>query len=207
MKILLSTLALSLLCLNSSSLFANTTTIKCWVNEDNFRECGSIVPPKYSSQGYEETHAETGIVIKEVAAEKSAEEIEKLRTLEIEQAKQKAKEEAQRRADQALMDTFPSVEDIDLGRDAKLLSVAAAVKVANSRINDYQRNLTASQEALAANQGNEKEVKRIGLYIEQLNKQLEKTRTSVLQKEQERDNIVKEYQDYKERFYNIQSTR
>lgn len=184
---------------------AGTMTIKCWTNDEGVHECGSIVPPKYSKQGYQETHAETGITIKEVSAEKSPEEIEKLKALELEQAKKRAEEEAQKRADQALIDTFPTVEDIDMARDAKLLSIAAAVKVAKDRIVEYQRNLDATKNAMAENKPEGEDLVKIEKYIVQLTDQLEKARGIIIQKQQERDAIIKEYQGYKERFYSIQS--
>jgi len=189
----------------SLNTIAETTTIKCWTNEDDVRECGSVVPPRYSKQGYEETNAKTGMTLKQVSAEKSPEEIKKLKALELEQARKKVEEEAQKRADQALMDTFPSVEDIDMARDAKLLSVAAAVKVAKNRILDYQRNLKATQDVMAQNKPEGDELVKIETYINQLNIQLEKARGIVVKKQQERDAIIKEYQGYKDRFYNIQS--
>jgi flagellar biosynthesis chaperone FliJ len=181
------------------------STIKCWTNEEGVRECGSVMPPQYSGQGYKEVNPETGVIINEVSAEKTAAEIQKLKEEEVAEVAKQAAIEAQQQADQTLLDNFPSVDDIDIARDAKLLSVATAIKVASERISDYQRNLIDTKNAMAQNPPQGEDLKRIDIYINQLEGQIKKTQAIVVQKKQEQDNITKEYQEYKRRFFQIRN--
>ena len=79
--------------------------IKCWTNAEGNRECGDKVPPEYSRKGHE-VRTEDGIVVDQVDAAASPEEIQRQLAEQEAAEKQRILDEEQRRMDQVLMQTL-----------------------------------------------------------------------------------------------------
>lgn len=117
------------------AVFNNTQArIVCWTNSDGVRECGDSVPPEYSQQGHKE-FSEQGIIVDETEAAMTDTELEELKRITAEKAEQKRREEVQKRRDRMLLDTFASVEDIELARDRKISAIDSSISLAERRIN------------------------------------------------------------------------
>ncbi len=121
------------------AVFNNTQArIVCWTNSDGVRECGDSVPPEYSQQGHKE-FSEQGIIVDETEAAMTDTELEELKRITAEKAEQKRREEVQKRRDRMLLDTFASVEDIELARDRKISAIDSSISLAERRINKLRQ--------------------------------------------------------------------
>lgn len=121
------------------AVFNNTQArIVCWTNSDGVRECGDSVPPEYSQQGHKE-FSEQGIIVDETEAAMTDTELEELKRITAEKAEQKRREEEQKRRDRMLLDTFASVEDIELARDRKISAIDSSISLAERRINKLRQ--------------------------------------------------------------------
>lgn len=121
------------------AVFNNTQArIVCWTNSDGVRECGDLVPPEYSQQGHKE-FSEQGIIVDETEAAMTDTELEELKRITAEKAEQKRREEEQKRRDRMLLDTFASVEDIELARDRKISAIDSSISLAERRINKLRQ--------------------------------------------------------------------
>ncbi|NIN36101.1 MAG: hypothetical protein GWO08_20630 [Gammaproteobacteria bacterium] len=121
------------------SVSSNTQArIVCWTNSDGVRECGDSVPPEYSQQGHKE-FSEQGIIVDETEAAMTDTELEELKRITAEKAKQKRREEMQKRRDRMLLDTFASAEDIELARDRKISAIDSSISLAERRINNLRQ--------------------------------------------------------------------
>lgn len=121
------------------AVFTNTQArIVCWTNSDGVRECGDSVPPEYSQQGHKE-FSEQGIIVDETEAAMTDTELEELKRITAEKAEQKRREEEQKRRDRMLLDTFASVEDIELSRDRKISAIDSSINLAERRIDKLRQ--------------------------------------------------------------------
>ena len=126
--------------------FANTAgaNIKCWTNEDGVRECGNKIPPEYS-QGASVKISRGGVIIGEEEAAKSLETIRKEKAASI-------RAEESRKADQALLKTFSSTEDLILARNRKVEQIDKEIILLESRIMKLEENLQRVQIRIDANE-------------------------------------------------------
>jgi hypothetical protein len=142
----LSLLWLALLPLAASAA-GGTSSIKCWTNNEGVKECGSVVPPEYVPKGHQVLSTD-GVLVKEVGAQKSAEEVAEIRRLEAEERARLEAEKRRQDEGKALLDAYPTESDIILARDGKLASVGAAILVAENQIAFFERNLEQVDKAM-----------------------------------------------------------
>lgn len=142
-----------LLCLPGLYPGINAATIKCWIDNEGVRACGTTVPPEYAQQGHQEFSSQ-GLVINEQARAKTEEEIaEEARIAAIEEEKQKFAEE-QIRQDRILLDTFSNVDDIKVARDEKIAAIEASISLAMKRNEKIEADLENRMKAAAAAERN-----------------------------------------------------
>jgi hypothetical protein len=114
--------------------------IKCWTNSDGVRECGNTVPPEYSQQSHEILSEQAVVTDKTERAKTDEELAEEARLAELE--KQQLREARQKAlADQVLLDTFSSEQDLILARDGKIASLDAQIRLTESHIEKLQISL------------------------------------------------------------------
>lgn len=129
--------AVSILCLLGSA-FAGPQHTKTysWVDEDGVRHYGDSVPPQYADAPKQVLN-EQGISIDELQGKKTPEQIEQeRREAELEQQK-----ELQRRADQALLATYSTVDEIVMHRDRRLELFQAQARVTELYLRNLRRRL------------------------------------------------------------------
>jgi len=122
---------------------ATSASIKCWTNQEGVRECGNKIPPEYS-QGASVKISPSGIVIGEKEAAKSLEAIRREK-----EALTKAAES--KKADQALLKTFSSVEDLVLARNSKTDQIDKEIFLLESRMEKLEEKLKKVKIRLEAN--------------------------------------------------------
>ena len=189
-------LLVSFICIIFCSLHTAGATIKCWTNKEGLRECGNKIPPEYS-QGASIQISRGGVVIGEGQAAKSLETIRKEREAII-------SAEESRKADQALLKTFSSTEDLVLARDRKIEQINKEIVLLESRIGKLDENLLKLKLRIDANKngapaGNNdlnENAQRIVLQIKE-SQQFIKT------KENERNDISLQFAQDIDRFNNL----
>jgi len=115
-------------------------SIKCWNNDTGIRECSFTVPLKYAGREIQIMNSQ-GQVIRTIPADKTPEEKKKAAELAKIEAEKKRIKDERRRQDIILLNTFTSVDDIVLSRDAKISAIESIIKISES-------NRTRQQKAL-----------------------------------------------------------
>ncbi len=131
-------------CLIMSSTNLSARNIRCWQNNENIRECGSVVPPEFSQQRIEILN-EHGVVIKVLPAAKTKEELAEIARLKkIEQKKQQRITE-QKRKDNILLQTYTTEKDLRIGNEDKVTAIKSIIDITNSNTRSLQKNLVKLQ--------------------------------------------------------------
>lgn len=131
---------------------AGATKIKCWTNDDGVRECGNVVPPKYSQQGHEDLN-KTGVTVATHKRAKTKSEIEAERRRAEAQAARKAEEDRlariQAAKDRVLLDTFTTEDDLLLAHQGRLAAIDTQIRHAGQIMTDQEATLAKLQREAA----------------------------------------------------------
>ena len=182
-------------------------SIKCWVNDAKVRECSFTVPKKY--QGYEiQILNSQGQVIKVIPAEKSPEQKKK----EAAQAKIDAEKKRlileQRRKDRILVNTFLSVDDIILSRNAKITAIDAIISITKNNRSKQQKILN-KHTTIAGNfeRKSNKVPQRILDDIDKSKEKIKSFNDFIHSREQEKIDITKKYDADIKRFKELKAIK
>ncbi len=179
--------------------------IKCWTNKDGVKECGDKVPPEYSQQGHQEL-SKQGLIKEEQKRAKTDAEMEVEAKQAASQAEEKRKQQEQAKADTILLETFSSVEDIELVRNERLKAIDSSIKLAEKRTETIQADLdkriqSAADAERSGNTPNEALLKD----IESLRRQIKNNNDYIAEKRKEHEDTGKEYAGNIERFKKLKS--
>jgi hypothetical protein len=115
-----------------------------WVDEDGIVHYGDSIPAKYA-EVEKQVLNDAGITVGVLRGKRTEEELaEERRQLELEQ-----KRELQRRADQALLATYLSIEEIQMHRDRRVELFQAQARVTELYLRNLQRRLESLQQEAA----------------------------------------------------------
>ena len=174
--------------------------IKCWTNKDGVRECGNVVPPEYSQQGYVRKN-ERGITVESKDRAKSLEELAEERRLAAVEAEHKREQERQNAKDRVLLNTFASVDDIELARDGQISNVDGQIKVTQNQIEKLNANLSSLiEEAAEAEREGKSPDPETTHHIETLRKQVADNEAFIDDKRSEQETLRAQYDRDIERF-------
>lgn len=112
--------------------------IYCCEDANGQRVCGDVLPAACYDRKYREIGSQ-GNVRKEVAPPPTRQEIERRMA---EEARRKVEEERlakQRRVDQALLDTYVSVEELDRRRDREIGEIERSLEVERARSEELEK--------------------------------------------------------------------
>lgn len=129
-----------LLLLATGTAWAQKPSIKCYTNEDGVRECGNVVPPEHAQQAIE-LKGKTGLTLQRQERAKTPEELAAEAAAKEEQEKAAREARAQAAADQILLQTYASEDDIKTTRDSQVASLQSQVKLSEGRIAKLDRQL------------------------------------------------------------------
>lgn len=131
-------LLVALAILLSVSLPVSAAGIFCCLDERGKQVCGDVLPPACYGRAYRELGA-NGMAVREVEAPLT----EAQKTQRIAEEKRKKKEEdaakEQYRLDQALLQTYGTIDDIELMRKRAEADVIAAIKIAMVKIDEAKQ--------------------------------------------------------------------
>ena len=130
-------LALSISAFAATGAFAGEAgKVYSWVDENGQRHFGDSIPPEYAELDKELLN-DRGIQIDTLEGRKSPEQIAEEKRLEEE----RIAEEAQRRADRALLATYLTREEIIMHRDRRVELFQAQARVTEMFLKNLQRRL------------------------------------------------------------------
>ena len=161
--------------------------IKCWTNKDGIRECGDKIPPEYS-QGASVKISKSGIIIAEDQAAKSLETIKKER-------KAVTLAEEAKKADQALLNTFSSVDDLILARDNKTDQINKEIILLESRIKKLSENLDKVKNRINAENSAVSNKGELEDNAERILSQIKESQEFIATKQNEKNNISNQFEN------------
>jgi len=159
--------------------------IKCWTNKDGIRECGNKIPPEYS-QGASVQISKSGIVIAEDQAAKSLETIK-------EERKALSLAEESKKADQALLNTFSSVDDLILARDNKTDQINKEIILLESRMQKLTENLDKVKNRINAGSSTISSKGDLEENAERILSQIKESQDFIKTKQKEKNNISEQF--------------
>ncbi|NMG44780.1 hypothetical protein GPA22_13710 [Aromatoleum toluvorans] len=113
---------------------ANTAGAKVYCCEDaeGRRQCGDVLPQACYGRSYREMGPQ-GTIKRQVSAPLSADEIARRNAAEQQKKDDELRQAKQRRFDQALLETYASVDDLDRRRDREIGDIERAIDEARKR--------------------------------------------------------------------------
>jgi hypothetical protein len=171
-----------------------------WVDEEGNVHYSDKVPPSEAKQARSQLNAR-GIEVDRVEAAKTPEELARQKELEELRAEQQRLIEKQKAEDRVLLATFRSEDDIIMARDGKLTAVSVMISILRNNIKNAKGRLAELQMVAAERERSGKKVLPKTLkQIEEKRTQIRKSYASILQREQEQEEIRKKFQYDVERF-------
>lgn len=140
MRLILQTILLSAM-LAGAALADKDQKLYRWVDEDGVVHYGDSVPAKYADVDREVVN-DAGVTVGVLRGKKSEEEL----AAERRQQELEEQRELQRRADQALLATYLSVEEIKMHRDRRIELFQAQARVTELYLRNLQRRLESLEE-------------------------------------------------------------
>ena len=116
-----------------------------WIDKDGVVHYGDSVPPEYA-EVEKQVLNDAGVTVGILQGTKTPEEIEE----ELRQEEIRRERELQRRADQALLATYLSIDEIEMHRDRRVELFQAQARVTELYLRNLQRRLSSLQEEAAS---------------------------------------------------------
>lgn len=187
--------------------FAMSTqaAIKCWTNKDGVKECGDRIPPEYSQTGHQELNKQ-GLVVDETERAKTGEELEEAKKLAALKAEEDRIAAEQAKKDQILLDTFSSVDDLQMARDGKIAAIDSSISLAQKRNEKMQQDLDKWVGKAAAEERSGKAPPEDLLKdIETLRENIKNNNAFIAEKHAEQETVKAAYTKDIERFNELKS--
>lgn len=182
-------------------------TLKKWKDKDGQWHFGDVIPPEYSQQSHEELNKQGMTVEVQERAKTEAEIAEQERKAAIEAEKQKQAED-QERNDRILLDTYTSVDDIEMMRDEKLTAIDSRISLAQTRIEKLRKDLNEHMETAAAKERSGKTPNKELLNdIESLRRQVNNQEHFIKQQNKEKEELKASAEKDIERYKKLKSMK
>jgi hypothetical protein len=176
-----------------------------WVDEQGNIQYSDRVPPEQVERARSEMD-KRGLTVKRTEAARTPEEIAKEQELARLRAERERLEAEQKAADQVLLRTFRSEDDILMARDGKVQAIDTQIGVTRSLVAQTQERL-AEQQRIAADmerQGTPVPPKQVQA-ITDLRRQVDDSYAAIVQNEQGRAQVIEKYDRDLVRFRQLQS--
>lgn len=203
----------SILITSAVLLYAQSgvAAIKCWTNNEGYRECGNIVPPEYA-QKETRTLNKRGLTTEVKQRAKSREEVlqERQERSEREKAETEAKQkrEVQAASDRVLLSTFLTPEDIIAARDRKIAVFDGYLELSQITMKNLREKLEYEQSKVADSERLGKKISKAAIAeIKSLRKQIAAKEAFISQKELEKAQLTEKYDADHKRFTELMKKR
>jgi len=180
--------------------------IKCWQNDDGVRECGNVIPPQYTQQGYKEVNSH-GTTVRKIDRAKTPEELaEEKRKQEADLLAERVRKE-QEEKDRALLLQFSKEDDIESDRKAKLNTIDAAMSSIDSYISSLNKNLKDLEKSLEESVKNPAtppaQITATKRNIENVKQRIRTSQNTIENKQREKDEVNNRYDGYLKRYKEV----
>ena len=115
---------------------AGQRTTYSWIDDDGIKHYGDSIPPEYADKPKDVLN-EQGVLVRQLEGKKTAEQIQ----AEKEAAAPEVQRELQNRADQALLATYVSINEIEMHRDRRIELFQAQARVTELYLRNLHRRL------------------------------------------------------------------
>lgn len=194
---------LLLLALFAAENVAAASSIKCWTNKQKVRECGQIIPPEYSQQRIEVMN-ERGIVVRVIQAAKTKKQLAE----DADKAKLRKAKEKRRQQDRILLKTFTTERDLLISRETNLNAITGIINIARGNASTLKNNQAALQKKAGDYERSGKKVPdKMVKDINDIKRQLKENEDYASQKEKERAEMVKRFDDDLKRFRKLKQLK
>ncbi len=196
---------LSLALLLAAPLSALGAKLYKWVDDQGNVYYSDKVPPEHARQERSRLN-ERGIEVERFDAAKTKEELAREAELERLRKEQQRMLEEQQAADQVLLRTFRTEDDLNMARDGKLAAIDGQIGVIRGNIGRLQGQLEDMQKSAAdmERQG-EKAPERLLTDMSSVQRQIEENYTTIVHKEQDKQTIRDKYAADAERFRSLKN--
>jgi hypothetical protein len=169
-------------------------TIYCCEDAGGRRVCGDLLPPACYGRAYREIDRQ-GTVRREVAAPLSAEEIARRQAQATREREQEIRALKQRRLDHALLETYPSLAELDTRRERVLGELDQAI----AELRQREAELLARRKALDGARGAADELRG-------LDGELASQRSVIAAKVSEREAVRAKFDEDRRRYVELTAT-
>lgn len=160
-----------------------------WVDEDGNVHYTNTPPPS-ASQRERQVLDESGRVTETLSAPRTPEEIQAERDRKAEAARQERLAEEQAARDKMLLQTYTSVEEMEMARDGRVAALEAQVRVVSGTISSLETQLARlEQQAGQLRQGDRPVPEKLEKDIEKTRKELLNNQKFLLSRQEEQQNI------------------
>ena len=180
-------------------------SLKKWKDKDGQWHFGDVIPPEYSQQSHEELNKQ-GMTIEVQERAKTDAEIAEQKKQEAIEAEKRKQAEEQARNDRILLDTYSSVDDIEMMRDGKITAIDSRISLAQTRIAKLKEDLDERMETAATLERSGKSPNQeLLMDIESLRRQLKNQEDFIKQQNGERTEVKASADKDIERFKQLKS--
>jgi len=199
----------SILLASATLLYAQSSvaTIKCWTNNEGYRECGDYVPPEFAQQETR-TLNKRGVTTEVKVRAKTREEL--LREQQIVSDKQrieaaeKTARDKQAAKDRVLLSTFLKPEEIIAARDRKISVFDGYLELSQITLGNLMEKLDYEQRKVANLERRGQKIPAAAITeINSLRKQIDDKEAFIRQKELEKAELRKRYDVDHQRFIEL----
>ncbi len=167
--------------------------IKCWKNSDGYRECGNHIPPEYAQQDSKQFN-KYGVTTEKQVRAKTKEELDEAERLAAIEDQKQLEIKKRKDADQLLLNSFASADDIILAREGKLSSLDSEVSLREAHIENLQMNLDKIVTvAIDMERRGESITEKVLMDIESVKSQISETKTYIKIKQNEKILVKQQY--------------
>lgn len=183
-----------------SSPFVAQAKMYKWVDENGQMHFGDKIPPQYQVKEHQELN-EHGVVTKRREAAKTPQQKAEARRLEKEKERLALEEKKKQQRDRVLLDTYTTERDLIVARDSRLEAVDSQINLAESIINDSNKNVESLEKQIAEIKATNREVPEDLYHRLDIEKKQVKVQSDVMKSHKKRrDDISKQFNGYIERF-------
>ena len=182
-----------------------------WTDENGDVHYGSEIPPEYLQQQHKQLneHGVTTRVYKRTKTpEEAAREEAERRRRERMRAEEQRRIAEQKRLDQILLQTYSSLDDMELARDGKITAIEAVIRITKSNIAGMRSEMArATAEAAAVERSGQTVSPRLRKQIAAVQEQIEANLNFINEQRQEQDRVREHFAKEMKRYARLRQLK
>lgn len=182
-----------------------------WVDDKGETHYGTEVPPEYLQQQHKQIN-EHGVTTKVNQRTKTPEEAAAEAAERRRRAKMRAAElaviEKQKQRDRVLLETYSSLDDMELARDGKIAAIEAVIRITKSNIAGVRSEMArATAEAARRERSGQTVPPKLSRQIKDSQSQLQENLAFIGEQRQEQERVRKDFEREMKRYARLKSVQ